>query len=148
MRLVCLFVTALLCSGCATSPSSSDERAMVVVPFEDAVFVPVVPTAPDGPQMAVLWGDPAAGPSAMLMKQKKGATPFHTHTADYHLVLLTGLMKHWARGQTEAEAQTLGPGSYWFEPGGHVHADACLTDECLMHIVWSGARDGALASDE
>jgi quercetin dioxygenase-like cupin family protein len=142
-----LFVV-VLCLGCVISLSAADDKALVVVPIQDAAFVPVMASLPDGPQMAVLWGDPAAGPSAMLMKLKKGSNPLHTHTADYHMVVLSGIMKHWGRGQSEADAETLKPGSYCFQPGGQAHAGACLTDECLIHIVWSGPRDGALASDE
>ena len=71
--------------------------------------------------------------------------PMHTHTADYHLVVIEGTMKHWAAGETEATAKPLGPGSYWFQPGGQPHADACISDKCVMHVVWSGRRDGKLA---
>jgi hypothetical protein len=39
----------------------------------------------------------------------------------------------------------LGPGSYWFQPGGVAHGDECVADSCLMQIVWSGPRDGRLA---
>ena len=56
--------------------------------IQDAKFAPVDPTQPDGPQMAVLWGDPAKGPSAMLLKFKKGSNPLHIHNSDYHLVLV------------------------------------------------------------
>jgi hypothetical protein len=121
---------------------------MVVVPFEDASFGPVSPALPLGPQLAVLWGDPASGPSAMLLKLGRGPVPLHTHTADYHLVVLAGAMKHWGAGESEAEAPELGPGSYWFQPGGQAHGDACLADECLAQIVWEGPRDAQLAAGE
>lgn len=118
---------------------------MVVVPIEDARLVPVVARLPDGPRMAVLWGDPDTGPSAMLLEMKKGAGPMHTHTADYHLVVIEGTMKHWSAGEKESDVKPLGPGSYWFQPGGLAHADACLADRCVMQVVWSGRRDGKLA---
>ena len=147
LRLALAFV---VCAAGATYASSSDNAArktMVVVPYEGARFAPVSPRLPDGPRIAVLWGDPATGPSAVLLEMKKGPVPLHIHTADYHLVVLEGVMKHWAEGQTESAAPSLGPGSYWFQPGGQPHGDACLTDKCVMHIVWSGARDGKLAGD-
>ncbi len=120
---------------------------MTVVAFEDARFVPVRPDRPEGPRIAVLWGDPGTGPSAMLLKLKKGPIPAHVHSNDYHLAVLQGTMKHWGEGETEATARPLGPGSYWFQPGNAIHWEACVTDECLLHIVWSGRQDARLASD-
>ena len=124
------------------------QEEMVVVPIEDAVFVPVSPRLPDGPRIAILWGDPRTGPSAVLLEMKSGSVPLHVHTADYHLVVIEGLMKHWREDQSEATAGPLGPGSYWFQPGGQVHGDACLSEKCVMQIVWSGPRDAHLASNK
>jgi quercetin dioxygenase-like cupin family protein len=119
---------------------------MTVVPREQAKFVPVDPARPAAAQMAVLWGDPAAGPSAMLMKFGKTDGVLHTHTADYHLMVLEGQMTHWATESDRARSPVLGPGSYWFQPGNGPHGDSCLSDECLMFIQWSGKRDGKLAA--
>jgi quercetin dioxygenase-like cupin family protein len=119
---------------------AADKKQMVVTAFEDVKFVPVDPARPDT-QMAVLWGDPGKGPSALLLKFKKGQGRLHFHSADYHLVLLQGTMKHWAEGEQEADAKLLRPGSYWFQPGNEAHADSCLSDECLMFIKWEGKRD-------
>jgi quercetin dioxygenase-like cupin family protein len=123
------------------------QNQMVVTPFQDAIFKPVDPARPNGAQIAVLWGDPTKGPSAMLLKLKKGSGRLHYHTADYHLVALEGTVKHWAAGTQEAEAKPLGPGSYWFQPGNQAHGDTCLSDECLMFVNWAGKRDGHLAEE-
>ncbi len=136
----------LLTPAVASAQTAASKAAMIVTAFEDAKFEPVNPKLPDGPQMAVLWGDPAQGPSTMLLKLKKGSVPLHVHTADYHLVVLEGTMKHWAGTETEDEAKPLGPGSSWFQPGDQVHGDSCLTAECLMYVSWKGKRDGRLAS--
>jgi len=138
-----LLVAAL--TGCATTEDEASKRAMVVMPVESAQFVPVIARLPDGPRMAVLWGNPNTGPSAILLEMKRGTGPMHTHTADYHLVVIEGVMKHWGLGESESNAKPLRPGSYWFQPGGMAHADACLTDRCVMQVVWSGRRDGKLA---
>jgi hypothetical protein len=98
--------------------------------------------------MAVLWGDPHTGPSAMLLTMQEGAVPLHVHSADYHLAVIEGQMKHWGPGEDASHAPALGPGSYWFQPGGQAHADACLSPTCVMQIVWSGPRDARLASSE
>jgi quercetin dioxygenase-like cupin family protein len=124
--------------------AQQDTKQPVVIPFQDAKFVPVDPTRPNGAQLAVLWGDPTKGPSAMLLKLKKGGGRLHLHTSDYHLVLLEGTMKHWTEGMQESEAKPLGAGSYWFQPGNQPHGDSCLTDECLMFVKWTDKRDSRL----
>lgn len=136
------------CATRATDATRPAQPVAVTVPAGSARFVPVHPRLPDGPRMAVLWGDPARGASAMLLEMRRGAVPLHLHSADYHLVVLEGTMKHWPAGGSEALAAPLGPGSYWFQPGGQVHADACLSERCLAHIVWSGARDARLAPSD
>lgn len=118
---------------------------MVVTPFHDARFVPVDPTRPEGSHLAVPSGDPTNGPSAMLLRLKKGSGPLHVHSADYHLVVLEGTMKHWSPEERESDVRPLGPRSYWFQPGQQAHGDACLTDQCLMFVTWADARDSRLA---
>ena len=137
--------TVCALTGFAAGTFADAEKQMVVTPFQDARFVPLDPARPAGPQLAVLWGDPATGPSAMLLQLKKGPGRLHVHTSDYHLVLLQGTMKHWAQGAQEPDAKPLGPGSYWFQPGNQAHGDSCLTDECLMFVKWEGKRDARLA---
>lgn len=144
-----LFLVALtLAAGSGAAHPPATGEAMIVVPLEAAEFVPSNPAAPNGTQVAVLRGDPATGPSAMLMKMKKGGGPAHVHSSDYQLVVISGRMKHWSKAQSEAQAPLMGPGGYWFQPGGRAHRDICLSDECLMQIVWSGKRDGWVATDK
>jgi len=125
----------------------ADATGMVVAACERAQFVPLSASRPDGPQVAVLWGDPAQGPSAMHLKMRRGPGRLHVHTADYDLVLIEGRMKHWAAGAKEADAPELGPGSYWRQPGGRAHADSCLADVCVMFVKWAGPRDARLADE-
>lgn len=118
---------------------------MTVTAIEDATFTPVSPQRPQGAQMAVLWGDPNTGPSAMLLRMNKGAGAMHVHSADYQCVVLEGTMQHWEQGQSQAQAKLLQPGSHWFQPGNVAHSDACVTDQCLMYVQWAGPRDARLA---
>lgn len=120
---------------------------MVVIPAQEAQFTAVDPKRADSAQLAVLWGDPAQGPSAMLLKFKQGRGRLHVHTSDYHLVVLEGTMKHRGEETQEAEAKPLGPGSYWFQPGGQAHADSCVSAECVMFVNWAGKRDTRVAED-
>ncbi len=127
----------------AVDPSSMPSE-MIVVPFAEAEFFPVLPDTPESPEIALLWGDPATGPSAMLMRLRRGQIPFHSHSSDYHLVVLHGTMKHWGPEEEVESAPPLGPFSYWFQPGDLPHAEACLTDHCLLHVVWTGPQDAQL----
>lgn len=141
---------SVLCAVCALAgfvagASTSAQKQMVVTPYPAARFAPLDPARPDGAQVAVLWGEPDRGESAMYLRIKKGEGRMHTHTADYHLVVIAGAMKHWAAGEAEADAKPLGPGSYWFQPGNQPHTDSCLSEECLMFIKWEGRRDARLA---
>ena len=143
----CLLVAlASLLAACGSSSVRQQAEGMIVVPIEAARFVPVDPASPNGTQVAVLSGDPESGPSAMLMRLKKGGGTPHVHSSDYQLVVLQGTMKHLGKAQAVADGKPLNPGSYWYQPGGKAHADPCLTDECLLFIVWSGKRDGRIAT--
>jgi quercetin dioxygenase-like cupin family protein len=143
-RVSCVAATLLACLSLAAWTGTGDaavpDRA-VVIPYEDAKFTPIDPSQPEGPQIAVLLGDPGTGPSSMLMKFGRMPGRLHYHTADYELVVLEGRMKHWVEGQVEAETPTLGPGSYWRQPRRQPHGDSCLTDVCVMFIKWSAKRD-------
>lgn len=92
---------ALLVSGVsiglvcfAAGAMAQAAKPMVVIPAQEAQFTVVDPKRADSAQLAVLWGDPAQGPSAMLLKFKQGRGRLHVHTSDYHLVVLEGTMKH------------------------------------------------------
>lgn len=142
---------AVLCAlallpGTGTASRADEPKRMVVVPHDGARWVPSDPARPEATQVAVLRGDPAAGPSTMLMKMKKTDGALHEHTSGYDLVLLEGSMKHWATEAERTDGPVLGPGSYWFQPGGEAHGDSCLTDTCTMFISWAGRRDGRLVT--
>lgn len=143
----CLAGLAACASAQVASPTppTPSVAGSKVVAFEDLRWPPVDPARSGLMQTSVLWGDPRSGPSAMYLKMSKGTLPLHLHTADYHLLVVQGTVKHWVSGEDERAARSLGPGSYWFQAGGEVHADACLSDECLVYLVWSGIRDGRLA---
>ena len=145
-RYLLVALTSVL-SACGSPGVRQQGENMIVIPIETARFAPVDPASPNGTQVAVLSGDPDSGPSTMLMRLRKGGGTPHIHSSDYQLVVLQGTMKHLGKGQAAASGTTLNPGSYWFQPGGKTHADPCLTDECLLFIVWSGKRDGRLATE-
>jgi hypothetical protein len=146
MRRIAARAALALMLAPGTSASAADGKRMVVVPQDGAKWVPADPARPEGTQVAVLQGDPATGPSAMLMKMKKTDGVLHVHSSDYHLVVLEGSMKHWTSEAERTSGGLLGPGSYWFQPGEAAHGDSCLSDACTMFITWAGKRDGRLAT--
>lgn len=120
-------------------------RKSIVAPRADAKYQPLDPADPGGVQMAVLWGDPKKGPSGVFIKVKRGPEPLHYHTINYEAVLVQGSWKHWDRSQTEQDAKTLSPGDAWFQPARGVHADLCLSDECVVFVAFAGKFDFHLA---
>ena len=110
-------------------------KDIVMTLVEDAQFNPMDPKNPDAaPHVANANGDIWKGHAWFWMKIKKGESPMHKHSGDYHAVLIKGQSKHWGEGQTVADAKVVNPGGYWFQPGGQFHGDACLADECLVMI--------------
>lgn len=77
----------------------------------------------------------------MLLRLGKGESAMHMHTSDYRLAVISGRIRHWFDENEKESAAALGPGSYWFQPGGEAHGGECMSDECLMFVSWSGARD-------
>ncbi len=127
----------LMASTVLIAQSSS---TMTVIASDEIQWRPSNPDRPEGMQIAVLRGDPATGPSSMLMSFGPGASPMHTHAADYDAVVLEGTVQHWREGQEQSQAPALKPGSYWFQPALERHADACLSERCVLYVQWSGAQ--------
>jgi len=144
-RLVWIVGIACALGGFATGAIAAGKKQQLVVPFSEAKWGPMDPANAAGPQVAVLWGDPKKGSSAVLLKLKKGPAPLHTHSADYQAALIQGSTKHWDKGQEEKDAVALTPGSFWFQPGKQPHGDSCLSDECVIFVSWAGKMDFKVA---
>lgn len=142
-----LLIAALCCPACQSAGPAASPQTIVIAPYTEDALVPVNPANPDGPAIAVLRGDPATGASDMLMRLPEGPIPMHAHTHDYALMVIEGQIKHWGLDGSEAEAEVLGPGSYWFQPGGVAHAHNCVSDVCLVSVHWSGPQDVWLVDD-
>ena len=110
----------------------------------DAVkFAPLDPKNPGGANVAVVSGNlQGKGPITLFLRLPKGAAPLHTHTSGYYGIVVRGQAKHWASG-AEAQAQVLGPGSHWYQPGKAAHGDECLAAECVLLIQMDGPYDFA-----
>jgi len=125
------------------APSPPDTGGYHLIAPSEVKYAPLDPKGP-GPEIAVLHGDPQKG-GAFFLRFPAGAKPgLHTHTSDYHAVVVSGAPRHWLAGG-EAKAKPQAPGSYWFQPGNQAHGDECTGKEpCVMFVIMSGAFDMAL----
>jgi len=98
--------------------------------------------APDakGVQQAVVWGNAQKGAHGAFAKFAAGTeVPLHTHTASGRSVVISGTILEAQEGQNPKE---LGPGSYFFIPGGLKHTTGCKAGmECMIYSDWQGAFD-------
>lgn len=91
-------------------------------------------------KMAVLWGDPAKGPHGAFHKFPAGfEAPLHHHTANHHVVVVSGTMTLTPEGEA---GKKLGPGSYFSFTGKKKHTTKCEAgSECLLFIDCAGPWD-------
>jgi hypothetical protein len=108
-----------------------------VTAYENLQFGPLGEGNPV--EAALLWGDPAVGPVAFLVRMPPGyAEPWHSHSAPYRAVLIKGKVQ--SRGKepaTDFTKTSYGPGSYMTQPGGQAHAEVnAAGDEPLLALVY------------
>ncbi len=134
------FIAGLLLSLAGLAAAAGPE--MIVRPIETLQFSP---KKSGEPQISPVRGNPEREASSIVMKMGRGAFPMHTHTANYQLVVIKGTMKHWDANGSQKTALPMGPGSYWYQPAGLAHGDACESSECTWFISFDGVRDFAEA---
>lgn len=127
-------------AGTAATPEPP-KQDIVVMAAADMKWVPLDTSAPDTSPMSVpLWGDMQKEANGWLIKLKAGfAGTHHTHTGDYHGVVLSGGPSHLLDGQKKATTHT--PGTYWTIPGGVAHTSQCLgKDDCVMLVHFNDGK--------
>ncbi|MCU9840391.1 DUF4437 domain-containing protein [Ruegeria sp. WL0004] len=119
----------------ADSHSGNTAKALAGVEFVPIGDLPI--------ELAVLWGNPQEGESAVLLKFPPNFPGgMHTHTYAYHAVVVSGASKHWTEGESEADARLQLPGDYWYQIGGQVHQDSFPTDaETILYLQFEGPMD-------
>lgn len=109
-----------------------------VVHNVDSIHFEPPPGFPTCTAGSVQNGDPRSGPSIILAKTAARCTvPWHWHTANEHLMMVSGTATVQARGES---AMTLGAGGFAMLPGHHVHQFRCTT-ACLMYVYSDAAFD-------
>jgi quercetin dioxygenase-like cupin family protein len=131
-------------------PKGKSDPAHVEKRPPDMKFTPLMKDK-GAPQTAVVWSgdgpvehkkpDNQAGAHGTFWKFAGGFTsPAHTHTADYHGVVIKGTVTNYA--PDDKAPKELGPGAYWMQPGGMPHITACKAgSECLVYTYMTGKFD-------
>lgn len=107
-------------------------------------WAPCPPIFPKGCEVAVLHGDPAAGPSDFYLRIPSDYTfPSHTHTSAEHIVLVKGVLHVFYGSGAPGE---LKEGSYGLVPGKLGHGAHCAGGAgCVLFIHFDSPIDAALA---
>ncbi|MGB8543666.1 MAG: cupin domain-containing protein [Candidatus Acidiferrales bacterium] len=122
----------------AASASSDSPREAIIHPLQNANFVSA--TEPACLSTAVEAGNPATGPSAVLVKMEKGCMDaWHFHTAAEELIVIKGELKVETFSVPPA---ILGPGGYAQIPSNEKHQFTCgAKSECLAFVRIDRAYD-------
>jgi quercetin dioxygenase-like cupin family protein len=123
----------------APAPAPAPAPASSVTMVADTKWMPVNPEKPEGPQMAVITGNPKEGAFSALVKFPAGAaTPLHSHPANFTGVVVSGTVQN---GRSAEDNTEMGPGTLWSEPAGEVHFTGC-TEE--TDCIFVGHMDGPM----
>lgn len=82
----------------------------------------------------MLWRDEASGASIALIKFAKGASipQPHSHASNQFMYCLSGKYEYTVTGVT------LKPGSFYYNPKGHVHGPTLAHEETVVVEVYDG----------
>lgn len=133
-----IFVQLLISTliGCAGNRLTSNDQSEVPV-FKTASEIKYFKPMDGAPiQFGMAYGNTFESDHGTLGKFPGNfETPFHTHTHSYHAIVIEGIMTNPMKNQT-GKIKEMGPGSYWYVPGGQAHSTACVSDspcEFYMH---------------
>jgi quercetin dioxygenase-like cupin family protein len=133
------FFAALLFAGCTSLNAQGVPERPVVNHAATARFAPVS-NFPECATAHLERGDPASGPATFLLRMTAGCeVPWHWHTADESLLMVSGSLSLHSKVERPAAARH---SDYVFMPAKHVHAVKCLgADPCELFLVSGGAFD-------
>lgn len=141
-----MIVAALALAACThqaeSGPMASEAGPPLAILATDASLAwgGCPPIFPEGCQIGVLHGDPAAPNADVFLRVPAGlGLPPHTHTSAERMILVAGELSVKYLG---APAVTLVPGQYAYGPPGLPHQAACTSDEtCTLFIAFEGPVD-------
>jgi anti-sigma factor ChrR (cupin superfamily) len=117
-----------------TSPVLAEENINRSV--DDYVWGELMP----GVSSTQIWGTATSGDNAYMVRISAGTViPRHSHTGDYHGILVQG---NWVHSNAEGEDYSLMPGSYVLQKGVENHGDRCAGEvDCLVFVHRHGNND-------
>jgi quercetin dioxygenase-like cupin family protein len=137
-----LAVAALVvASACASSNAQTATSTPLAHSVEsDLPWGPCPPIFPEGCQIGVLQGDPAAPNADIFLRVPAGlGLPAHTHTSAERMILVSGELRVKYLG---APPVTLQPGHYAYGPAALPHDATCIGSEtCTLFIAFEGPVD-------
>lgn len=137
-----LAVVALaVASACANSSAQNASSTPLTYSIDSALpWGPCPPIFPEGCQIGVLQGDPAAPNADIFLRVPAGlGLPAHTHTSAERIILVSGELRVKYLG---APPVTLRPGHYAYGPAALPHDATCISSEtCTLFIAFEGPVD-------
>jgi len=113
------FVAAIVLASAAVAAAQPPSDKPVVSKAATGTYV-VFPNVPPCMTGKVEHGDPATGPSVLLVRANAGCTvPWHWHTPNEHVMIVSGTLQLQMKG--DAAPAVLRPGDYALAPAHHVH---------------------------
>jgi quercetin dioxygenase-like cupin family protein len=99
-----------------------------------------LPGAPDCVTVAPQHGDPAKGPSVLLLKfESTCVVPYHWHSINETVFSVNGLLQITAKGE---KPQVISGGDYAYMPAKHVHQAKCAgAKPCTIFLHSDGPFD-------
>jgi quercetin dioxygenase-like cupin family protein len=132
---------AAFASACASVEAQTVSSSPVTHSVDSPLpWGPCPPIFPEGCQIGVLHGDPAAPNADIFLRVPAGlGLPAHTHTSAERIILVSGELRVKYLG---APAVTLKPGHYAYGPAALPHDATCISSEtCTLFIAFEGPVD-------
>lgn len=134
-KTVMRLIAALFGLALVTGAHAGDMPVRALTDLNWDQRAPVIAVAP-------IWHDAEKDIYGMYVRINAGATvPHHTHTFDYHGVVLQGNWVHYY-GADLGEGHAMTTGDYGYQAGKEVHTDGCAgPEDCIFYIVLLGKPD-------
>lgn len=150
--ILALSIVGLPLTACAQTTTQTPTGAhagnasLIRTPIEQTEFSPLLP----GVSAYFVYGGVGLGvPTAQVGRLEAGQSfAKHTHSGDYHAVVIAGRFQHWEDGEAD-RGPVLNPGSTFFQRAGVPHYDACLGPEtCVVYVHFPVQSDFEFAPTE
>ena len=120
-------------------PPPPPRKVMKSMTPTELAWTPLMPEAGEkGPMVAALWGDMQNEANGFFIKLPAGDKGMlHTHANGYHGVGISAS----SAGQDGGKVHAVAQGSYWFEPGGAAHTNACPGKKpCIAFVHFNDGK--------